>query len=85
MKKLILAAFLTVAATSSASANSCTSQGQACKAWAGGQGAQAASYSAACAREVSACIKRCKGGSKVFIGVSNAAGGGQQYPVSECN
>jgi len=63
---------------------SCTTQGQECKAWAQSQGAQASSYSSACAREVSACISRCKGGSNLFIGVFKGAGGGQQYPVSEC-
>jgi hypothetical protein len=84
MKKLILAAFMTVAAASSSFANSCTTQGQECKSWARGQGAEAAGYASACTREVSACISRCKGGNKVFIGVSKAAGGGQQYPVSDC-
>jgi hypothetical protein len=49
-----------------------------------GQGAEAASYAAACTREVSACIRRYKGGSKVSLGVYKGAGGGQQYPVSDC-
>ena len=84
MKKLILAALITVTAASSSFANSCTTQGQECKTWAGGQGAEAGRYAAACGREVSACINRCKGGTKVFIGVFKGAGGGQPYPVSEC-
>jgi hypothetical protein len=84
MKKLILGVLVTVAAASSSFANSCTTQGQECKSWAQGQGAQAGSYATACAREVSACISRCKGGNKVFVGVYKGAGGGQQYPISEC-
>ena len=84
MKQIVLAAFMSAITVSSAFANSCTSQGQECKAWARGQGADAASYSAACGREVSACISRCKGGNKVFVGVFKGAGGGQQYPVTEC-
>jgi hypothetical protein len=84
MNKFVLAGFITIAAASTAFANSCTTQGQECKAWAQGQGAQASSYAGACAREVSACINRCTGGNKVFIGVFKGAGGGQQYAVSEC-
>ena len=84
MQKLMLAALITVAAASSSFANSCTTQGQECKAWARGQGAEAGTYAAACGREVSACINRCKGGTKVFMGVYKGAGGGQQYPITEC-
>ena len=80
----MLAAFMTVAAASSSFANSCTTQGQECKTWARGQGAEAGTYAAACGREVSACINRCKGGTKVFMGVYKGAGGGQQYPITEC-
>jgi hypothetical protein len=83
MRKLILAALIAAGSTS-AFANSCTTQGQECKAWAGGQGAQASSFAAKCASEVKACISRCKGGTKVFIGVYSGAGGGQRYPIDEC-
>lgn len=83
-KTLILAAFMTVAATSSSFAVSCTKQGQACQAWARGQGNEAASYIAACKAEVPACISRCKGGTKVFVGVGRGPGGGQHYPIDEC-
>ncbi|MBR0828865.1 hypothetical protein JQ596_25355 [Bradyrhizobium manausense] len=78
------AAFITIAGTVSALANSCTTQAQECKIWASSQGAQASTYAAACTREISACINRCKGGKKFFLGVSKGAGGGQQYPVDEC-
>ena len=84
MKSLILAAVMTAALATSAFANSCTSQGQECKAWASGQGAQAASYASKCTREVSACINRCKSGTKVFVGVYSGPGGGQRYPIDEC-
>lgn len=70
--------------SSAAFAVSCTQQGETCKGWASGQGSQATSYAAKCAREVSACISRCKKGSKVFIGVYGGSGGGQQYPIDEC-
>ena len=78
------AAFITIAGTVSALANSCTTQAQDCKTWASRQGAEAKSYAAACTREISACISRCKGGTKAFIGVSRGAGGGQHYPIDEC-
>jgi hypothetical protein len=86
MKRLLIAAtmMLVLTAASTAFANSCTSQSQECKTWARGQGAEAASYSAACGREVSACISRCKAGNKFFLGVSKGPGGGQQYPVTDC-
>lgn len=71
-------------ASSSAFAVSCTQQGASCKGWAGGQGAQTATYAAKCTREVSACISRCKKDTKVFIGVYGGSGGGQQYPIDEC-
>jgi hypothetical protein len=83
-KTLILAAFMIVAATSTSFAVSCTTQGQTCQAWARGQGNEAAGYIAACKAEVPACISRCKGGTKAFIGVSRGAGGGQHYPIDEC-
>jgi hypothetical protein len=51
-----------------------------CRSWAAGQGAQAAMFSAKCNAEVKTCINRCKGGNKVFIGVSQ----GLAYPISEC-
>jgi hypothetical protein len=70
--------------SSAALAVSCTQQGETCKGWASGQGSQAVSYAAKCTREVSACITRCKKGSKVFIGVYSGSGGGQQYPIDEC-
>jgi hypothetical protein len=78
MTKVFLAAFMTLAAASTAFANSCTTQGQEWKAWAQRQGAQASSYPAACSREVSTCISRCKGGHKVFTGIFKGAGGSQQ-------
>jgi hypothetical protein len=86
MKKLLLASLSAsvLLSSSAALAVSCTQQGEKCKGWATGQGAQAASYAAKCAREVSACISRCKKGSKVFIGVYTGSGGGQQYPIDEC-
>ena len=70
--------------SSAAFAVSCTQQGETCKGWASNQGAQAASFAAKCSREVSACINRCKKGTKVFMGVYSGAGGGQQYPIDEC-
>jgi hypothetical protein len=85
MRTLVLTAVLAVATASSSFANSCSTQGEECKAWAGGQGVQAAKYSAACAREVSACFIRCKRGKRFFVGVFKGTGGGQQYPVTECN
>lgn len=76
----------TIFLTPSASfAVSCTQQSQSCKTWASGQGAQAASYAAKCTREISACINRCKKGQKYFVGVYSGAGGGQKYPIDECN
>ncbi|MBR0717969.1 hypothetical protein [Bradyrhizobium liaoningense] len=88
MQKFTLAittiAFMTIGGTVSALANSCTTQAQECKTWASGQGAEAKTYAAACTREISACISRCKGGKKFFVGVFKGAGGGQQYPVDEC-
>lgn len=81
---IAVAALITIAGTVSALANSCTAQAQQCKTWASGQGAEAKTYAAACTREISACISRCKGGQKFFVGVSKSAGGGQQYPVDEC-
>jgi hypothetical protein len=80
MRTLILVAFISLTSTS-AFAVSCSQQGGECKAWANGQGAQAASYKAACSAEVGRCIARCKGGNKVFIGVSSSP---QQYPITEC-
>lgn len=85
--KVFLAAVLSAGfllTSSAAFAVSCTQQGETCKGWASGQGAQAASYAAKCAREVPACISRCKKGSKVFIGVYGGSGGGQNYPIDEC-
>ncbi|WP_024577297.1 MULTISPECIES: hypothetical protein [unclassified Afipia] len=87
MKKLFTAAALGASiflASSSAFAVSCTQQGESCKVWASGQGAQAATYAAKCTREVSACTSRCKKGTKVFIGVYGGSGGGQHYPIDEC-
>lgn len=84
MKRLIAAATVASAvllASTSAFAVSCSQQGAECRGWAAGQGAQAASYSKACSREVGSCIARCKGGNKVFIGVSSSP---QNYPISEC-
>jgi hypothetical protein len=83
MKKLIAATALALAtflATTSAFAVSCTQQGGECRAWAGGQGAQSAMFVSRCNAEVKSCIARCKGGNKVFIGVSV----GLQYPITEC-
>lgn len=80
----IVAATIFLAPTASF-AVSCTQQSQSCKTWASGQGAQAASYAAKCTREISACINRCKRGQKYFLGVYAGAGGGQQYPIDECN
>ena len=45
-----------------------------------GWAVQAAMFSAKCNAEVKTCINRCKGGNKVFIGVSR----GLAYPISEC-
>jgi hypothetical protein len=87
VKKLIAVTALASSvflASTSAFANSCSQQGAACKAWANGQGAQAASYRSACAGEVGRCISRCKQGQKFFVGVSNGPGGGQQYPIDGC-
>jgi hypothetical protein len=86
MKQLLIAVAMTFALTSASTAfaNSCTTQGQECKTWARGQGAEAASYTAACTREMSACISRCKAGNEVFLGVFKGPGGGQQYPITEC-
>jgi hypothetical protein len=84
MRTLILTAVLAAAASSSF-ANSCTTQGEECKIWAGSQGVHAAKYSAACAREISACVIRCKRGNRFFVGVFKGPGGGQQYPVADCN
>lgn len=84
MKQLVAAAALgltVIVTATSAHAVSCTQQGNECKAWAKGQGAQAASYSAACTAEVGRCKARCAQGQKVFIGVSSAP---QQYPITEC-
>lgn len=67
--------------STSAFAVSCSQQGNECKAWANGQGAQAASYAKACSAEVGRCIARCKQGQKVFIGVSSSP---QQYAITEC-
>ena len=64
---------------------SCSQQSLSCKTWASGQGAQAASYAAKCTREISACINRCKKGQKYFLGVFTGPGGGQHYPIDECN
>jgi len=75
----VTASVLVVA--TSAFANSCTSQGASCKAWATGQ---FSSYKAACQAEIAACKQRCKAGDKRFVGVYSGAGGGQTYPVSEC-
>lgn len=80
MRSMILALFIVAAASMSAFANSCTSQGGECRGWAAGQGAQAASFSAKCNAEVRSCIARCKAGNKVFIGASQ----GLQYPITEC-
>jgi hypothetical protein len=85
--KVFFAAFLSASfflTSSAALAVSCTQQGETCKGWASGQGSQATSFAAKCAREVPACISRCKKGSKVFIGVYGGSGGGQQYPIDEC-
>jgi hypothetical protein len=76
----VLAVVVTAAASTSAFANSCTDQGQECKAWATGQGATAPTYVAKCAAEVNACKARCNAGNKVFIGVSV----GNAYPVTNC-
>lgn len=84
MKKLIAATAFASSiflATTSAFAVSCTQQGGECRAWANGQGAQSATYKAACNAEVGRCIARCKQGQKVFIGVSSSP---QQYPITEC-
>ncbi len=84
MKNLIAAFVFSSAlalASTSAFAVSCTQQGGECKAWANGQGAQAASYSKACQAEVGRCKARCKQGQKVFIGVSSSP---QQYPITDC-
>lgn len=84
MKKLIAATALASSvflAPMSAFAVSCSQQGNECKAWANGQGAQSSSYRAACSAEVGRCIARCKQGQKVFIGVSSSP---QQYPINEC-
>jgi len=86
MRKLLLASLFASVffPPSVALAVSCTQQSEKCKVWAGGQGSQAASYAEKCTREISACISRCKKGSKVFIGVYSGPGGGQQYPIDEC-
>lgn len=87
MKEIFAAAALGASillTSSSAFAVSCTQQAGACKQWALGQGPETASYVQACKVEISACITRCKGGSKVFIGVGRGPGGGQQYPINEC-
>ncbi len=84
MKNLIAAAVFGAAlsiTSTSAFAVSCTQQGQECKGWAAGQGAQAASFSAKCSAEVGRCKARCKQGNKVFIGVSSSP---QNYPISDC-
>ena len=82
---LIAVALVALGATTSTSfAVSCTQQGGTCKAWASGQGAEAAKYAAKCSSEVKACIVRCKAGNKVFVGVYSGAGGGQNYPIDEC-
>jgi len=88
MNKLISATILGTIiflAPTSGFAISCTQQSQSCKTWASSQGAQAGSYAAKCTREISACISRCKKGQKYFIGVYAGSGGGQQYPIDECN
>jgi hypothetical protein len=79
MRTLILVAFISLTSTS-AFAVSCTEQGGECRSWAAGQGAQAAMFTAKCNAEVKTCINRCKGGNKVFIGVSQ----GLAYPISDC-
>ena len=79
MRTLILIALISLTSTS-AFAVSCTQQGGECRGWATGQGAQAAMFTAKCNAEVKTCINRCKGGNKVFIGVSQ----GLAYPISEC-
>lgn len=79
MRTLILVAFTSLMSTS-AFAVSCTQQGGECRSWAAGQGEKAAAFSAKCNAEVKACINRCKGGNKVFIGVSQ----GLAYPITEC-
>jgi hypothetical protein len=83
MKKLIAATALASSAflaTTSAYAVSCTQQGGECRAWANNQGGQSATYVAKCNAEVPRCIARCKGGNKVFIGVSQ----GLHYPITDC-
>jgi hypothetical protein len=83
---LIAVALLALGATISTSfAVSCTEQGGKCRTWASGQGAEAGKYAARCSSEARACINRCKAGNKVFIGVYSGAGGGQSYPIDECN
>ena len=60
-----------------AHAVSCTQQGATCAAWATGQ---YASYKDKCKQEISACIARCKQGSKFYLGVLV----GNQYPIDAC-
>jgi hypothetical protein len=69
MRTLVIIALVSFTSTS-AFAVSCTEQGGECRSWAAGQGAQAAMFTAKCNAEVKTCINRCKGGNKVFIGVS---------------
>lgn len=83
MKKILTALAITasvLASATSALAVSCSQQGQECKGWANGQGAQASMFVAKCNAEIKTCINRCKAGNKVFIGVSQ----GLQYPITEC-
>jgi hypothetical protein len=90
MKKLIAPvaglALSALFAVSLAQARSCSEQGQGCKTWVRENvpAAHQAKYSGRCSAEVKACITRCNGGNKIFIGVYDGPGGGQHYPIDAC-